>query len=442
MRLTIATAGSRGDVQPYLALGRGLARAGYAVTVATHAMFRSVVEAEGLGFRAVEGDPRALLTSEAGQRWLASGENLLAFIRELRRLAEPHVEQMLADYAAAVDDTDVVLCGALAVPAWQAAERRGIPAAMALLQPLTPTSAFPAMGAPPRLALGGWANRFTHHLAEQLLWQPIRKRVNRWRRESLGLPDEARLGPGRRMRKQGVPVLYGFSRHVVPPPRDWPASVHVTGWWTLEAPPTYAPPAPLARFLADGPPPVYVGFGSMTPRDAHALTRTVLEGVERAGARVVLLRGWGALGDAEGGTLPEWACVVDDVPHAWLFQRMAAIVHHGGAGTTGAALRSGAPSVLVPLFADQPFWGERVRALGVGPAPIMRPTLTAARLAAALERALGDAAMRERAARLGALLRAEDGVAQAVAIVDRMTGRASHDAPSRDDSGARLGSVA
>ena len=182
MRLTIATAGSRGDVQPYLALGRGLARAGYAVTVATHAMFRDAVEAQGLGFRAVEGDPRALLTSEAGQRWLASGENLLAFIRELRRLADPHVEQMLADYAAAVEDCDVVLCGALGIPAWQAAERRGIPAAMALLQPLTPTSAFPAMGTPPRLALGGWANRLTHHLAEQLLWQPIRKRVNRWRR--------------------------------------------------------------------------------------------------------------------------------------------------------------------------------------------------------------------------------------------------------------------
>jgi UDP:flavonoid glycosyltransferase YjiC (YdhE family) len=431
MRLVIATAGSRGDVQPYLALGRGLARAGFAVTLATHEEFRPMVAAQGLRFRAVEGDPRALLRSDAGQRWLASGKNLLAFIRELRRLAEPHVEAMLADYAAAVEEADVVLCGALAIPAWHAAERRGIPAAMAMLQPLTPTSAFPAMGTPPRLALGGWTNRLTHHLAEQLLWQPIRGRVNRWRREALGLPDEWRRGPGARMRRQGVPVLYGFSRHVVPPPRDWPASVHVTGWWTLEAPDGYAPPAPLARFLAAGPPPVYVGFGSMTPRDAHELTRTVLAGVERAGARVVLLRGWGGLGEGE---LPPWAHVVDEVPHAWLFPRMAAIVHHGGAGTTGASLRSGVPSVLVPLFADQPFWGERVRALGVGPAPIMRTQLTAPRLASALRQAMGDAAMRERAARLGALLRAEDGVGAAVAVVERLA-RAG-------DSSARHPSVA
>src|SRR5215207_5009714 len=137
MRLTIATAGSRGDVQPYLALGRGLARAGYTVTLATHEEFRGAAEAQGLRFRAVAGDPRVMIHSEAGQRWLASGKNLLAFVREMRRLAEPLVDHMLADYAAAVDDADVVLCGALAVPAWHAAERRGIPSAMAMLQPLT-----------------------------------------------------------------------------------------------------------------------------------------------------------------------------------------------------------------------------------------------------------------------------------------------------------------
>lgn len=422
MRLTIATAGSRGDVQPYLALGRGLARAGYAVTLATHEEFRAAAGAAGLGFRPVAGDPRGMIHSEAGQRWLASGRNLLAFVREMRRLAEPYVEPMLADYAAAVADADVVLCGALAVPAWHAAERRGVPVAMALLQPLTPTAAFPAMGAPPRLALGGWANRLTHHLAEQLLWQPIRGRVNRWRRDALGLPDESRLGPGRRMRRVQLPILYGFSHHVVPRPADWGPQVHLTGWWQLDAPDEWTPPAPLARFLADGPPPVYVGFGSMTPRDATPLTRTVLEAVERVGRRVVLLRGWGGLGE---GALPSWATVVDDVPHAWLFPRMAAVVHHGGAGTTGASLRSGVPSVLVPVFADQPFWGERVRALGVGPAPIMRPRLTTARLEHALRQALEDGEMRERAARLGARLREEDGVAAAVAVVDRLAGRDS-----------------
>jgi sterol 3beta-glucosyltransferase len=262
----------------------------------------------------------------------------------------------------------------------------------------------------------------------------MKGQVNRWRRDVLGLPDESRLGPGRRMRREGLPVMYGFSRHVVPRPPDWGANVHLTGWWALDAPQDWAPPPALARFLADGPPPVYVGFGSMAPRDATALTRTVLDAVARAGERVVLLRGWSGLGELGGGEpLPEWAHVVDEVPHAWLFPRCAAIVHHGGAGTTGASLRSGVPSVLVPVFADQPFWGERVRALGVGPAPIMRRALGADGLAAALRQALGDDAMRDRAARLGALLRDEDGVAAAVAVVDRMTGR---------DSGAGRAEVA
>jgi UDP:flavonoid glycosyltransferase YjiC (YdhE family) len=420
MRLTIATAGSRGDVQPYVALGRGLARAGFRVTVATHEEFRAFVEEAGLGFRPVAGDPRALIHTEVGQRWLESGGNLIAFLREMHRLAEPHLAEMLSDHAAAVDDADVVLFSVLGITAWHAAERRGIPAAMAALQPFTPTAAFPAIGVPPRLALGGWVNRLTYHLGEVVMWRLAGRRINQWRREALGLPDEWRRGPAARLRHAGVPILYGFSRHAVPRPADWPAHVHLTGWWTLDAPPGYAPPPHLARFLADGPPPVYVGFGSMTQRDAGSLTRLVLDGAGAAGARVVLLRGWGGLGE---GVLPPWACVVEDVPHAWLFPRMAAVVHHGGAGTTGAALRAGVPSVVIPLFADQPFWGERVRALGVGPAPVPRARLTAARLTALLRRVLDDETMRERAARLGARLQAEDGVASAVAVVEELVAR-------------------
>ena len=207
--------------------------------------------------------------------------------------------------------------------------------------------------------------------------------------------------------------------------------MRVTGWWTLDAPDDWTPPPALAQFLAAGSPPVFAGFGSMTPHDASGLTRTVLDSVGHVGARVVLQRGWGGLGD---GPLPPWACVIDDVPHAWLFPRMAAIVHHCGAGTTGTALRAGVPSVPVPVFADQPFWGERIRALGVGPRPIMRSALDVGQLTHALRRVLGDAAMQERAARLGALLAAEDGVAAAVAVVDRLAGRRGRDSSHREPS--------
>ena len=154
----------------------------------------------------------------------------------------------------------------------------------------------------------------------------------------------------------------------------------------------------------------------MTPRNAARLTATALEALERAEQRGVLLRGWGALGE---GDLPPWALAIDDVPHEWLFPRMAAVVHHGGAGTTGAGLRAGVPSVLTPLGFDQPFWGRRVVALGVGPEPVSRRALTTERLAAAIRRAVTDHAMRERAARLGERISAENGVARAVDALER-----------------------
>ena len=421
MRLTIVTAGSRGDVQPYVALALGLQRQGHQVTVATHEHFRDFVTGWGVGFAPVAGDPQALLHGEIGQRWLATGRNVLEFLREVRRFAGTILEPALADVVAATRDADAVVGSVLGLPVWHIAERRGIPMFAAPLQPVTPTREFAAIGLPARPRLGPWLNQVSHHVAEQMLWQPLRGHVNRWRRDALGLPKERFLGPSRRMQEAGVPVLYGFSRHVVPPPGDWGANVHVTGWWFLDRPAGYVPPPALARFLADGPPPVYVGFGSMTPRDASVLTRLALDALERAGARGVLLRGWGGLG---AGELPPWAISVGDVPHEWLLPRMAAVVHHGGAGTTGASLRAGVPSIVTPLFVDQPFWGRRVHELGVGPAPIMRRDLTADSLARAIGTSLADEAMRERASRLGESIRAEDGVRHAVEIIDAKLDRA------------------
>ncbi|MFL5577694.1 MAG: glycosyltransferase [Gemmatimonadaceae bacterium] len=426
MQLTIVTAGSRGDVQPYVALGLGLKRAGHDVRVATHETFRDFVVAHGLGFAPVAGDPRAILSGAAADAWLASGRNrsMLAFARELRRLAGPLVDQSLADYWRACQGADVVLYSAVALACRDVATRLGVPSFAAFLQPLSRTRAFSTIGLRggrglPLPVVRPALNYATHVAAEQVMWHSVRGRVNRWRVATLGLgPSPALRAPLAEMRRGRAPVLYGFSERVVPKPRDWGPEVHVTGWWVLEpdAAAAWRPPAALAAFLAAGPPPVYVGFGSMTPASAGRLTAIALEALERAGQRGVLLRGWGSLGD---GDLPPWAIAVHDVPHEWLLPRTRAVVHHGGAGTTGAALRSGAPSIVVPLGFDQPFWGRRVAALGVGPAPISRRALTADRLARAIERAVRDEGMRERAAALGAALRGEDGVARAVEAVER-----------------------
>jgi sterol 3beta-glucosyltransferase len=193
-----------------------------------------------------------------------------------------------------------------------------------------------------------------------------------------------------------------------------------------DAPSGWRPPADLLAFLAAGPPPVYVGFGSMVGRDPRATTRTVLAAVQRAGTRAILASGWGGVSGAPRPPLaadladalaPDRVFVLDEAPHAWLFPRVAAVVHHGGAGTTAAGLRAGCPTVVCPFFGDQPFWGARVAALGAGPPPIPQSRLEPRRLAAAIGTAATDRAMRRRAAALGAQIRGEHGVARAAAIV-------------------------
>jgi UDP:flavonoid glycosyltransferase YjiC (YdhE family) len=418
LRISIITAGSRGDVQPYVALALGLRRAGHDVRVATHENFRGFVTEHGLAFAPVAGDPRAVLQSRAAERWLATGRNrnMLGFMRELRALAPALVESSLADYWAAGRDADAIIYSVVGFASLHVAERLDVPAFAAFLQPMTRTRAFPTIGFPQRPRLGGTFNLATHAAAEQAMWRPFRRQVDAWRTSTLGLDTAAAAGHHRQMAARGVPTLYGFSPHVVPRPADWGPEVHLTGYWFLDGPEGYEPPPALRAFLTSGPPPVYLGFGSMTPQGANPMTAVMLEALERAGLRGVLLKGWGALG---AGDLPPWAIAVDDVPHEWLFPRMAAVVHHGGAGTTAAGIRAGVPSLVVPLGFDQPYWGWRVAELGVGPRPIARKRLTASRLARALREATARTDMRDRAAALGALVRAEDGVAAAVEVVER-----------------------
>jgi len=420
--VTIVTAGSRGDVQPYLALGVGLASAGLRVRLATHENFRATVEAHGLEFAPVTGDPQAVLRAPGADRWLASGRRrgALGFAREMRRLAGPLFTNSLDDFWHAADGADALLYSLVCTPVWQVAERLGIPSWGAYLQPATRTGAFPAVGFPPAPHLGATFNRATHRAVEQLAWRPFRRALDAWRDRTLSAPPMPSGGPFALMGRQQAPVLYGFSRAVVPPPADWPPAVRVTGYWFLDEPAGWQPPDALARFLADGPPPVYIGFGSMTPQNATRLTRIALDALALAGVRGLLGSGWGTLGSGE---LPSWAHAVGDVPHAWLFPRTAAVVHHGGAGTTGAGFRAGVPSIIVPLGFDQGFWGARAHALGVGPRPIPRRQLTAERLAAAIRHALKDDT-RHRAAMLGLRIRGEDGVGDAVAAVT--AGLAAH----------------
>jgi UDP:flavonoid glycosyltransferase YjiC (YdhE family) len=242
----------------------------------------------------------------------------------------------------------------------------------------------------------------------------MRSLIDGWREQTLGLPPYSFGGPLSRWKRRRPPYFYGFSPTVVPRAREWGAEVHVTGYWFRETNADWRPPADLADFLDAGPPPVFVGFGSMTGRDSQATTELVVSALARCRRRGVLLGGWGGLG---AGALPDDVFRLDAAPFEWLFPRMSVVVHHGGAGTTAAGLRAGVPNVVVPFFGDQHFWGWRIQKLGAGPKPIPHSRLSADRLARALRRSLGDDEMRSRAARVGERIRREDGVAAAVEAI-------------------------
>jgi sterol 3beta-glucosyltransferase len=406
MQILILTLGSRGDVQPYVALGLGLQAAGHTVTLATLAAFAPMVQARGLTFYPIRGEFLELLQSAEGKAILAGKGNPIALLRQV----QPMLRQILDDGMAAAMTTqpDVIIAHPKAMAGYSMAEKLAIPLIVAFPLPLySTTGAFPSPILPVA-NLGPTLNRLSHRVMIAMTSMSVRGLINRWRKTQLQLPairNELHL--------HGQPVLrlYGYSPHVVPTPNDWDQYSVATGYWFLDRPRDWQPPAALQAFLEAGPAPVYVGFGSMPAQNADQTTATVVAALEQAGQRGVLASGWGGL---RATRLPPTVYLLDEAPHDWLFPQMAAVVHHGGAGTTAAGLRAGVPTVICPFFGDQPFWGQRVAALGAGPAPIPQRKLSVAALSAAIRTAATDSTMQQRAATLGTAIRAEDGIARAV----------------------------
>jgi sterol 3beta-glucosyltransferase len=218
------------------------------------------------------------------------------------------------------------------------------------------------------------------------------------------------------MARRGVPVLYGYSPWLVPEPADWKGAAVVCGYWFADSPSAWVPSAELLAFLQHGPPPLYVGFGSMASEDPGRMEAIVVEALEQTGQRAILASGWGGL---PSSALPPGLISVDYIPHEWLFGRVSGAVHHGGAGTTAAALRAGIPSIIIPFFADQFFWGRRLHERGLSPRPIPRTDLSAQRLACSIREIVGDGGMRERCRAAGEAIRSERGVAIGAEAADR-----------------------
>lgn len=401
VRVAIMTAGSRGDVAPFTGLGAGLVRAGHDVTLVTHRLFEPLIAGSGMRFHALPVDPMAELHSARGQGLHHSRTGpgkLLRVVNLARSLAGELADGL---FEAAPGHDVLVLSPSVAPMGATIADALQLPTVGAYLQPLHPTREFspPMLGLPP---LGAWGNRAAGSAVDAAV-DRVFGAASRDLRTRLGLP-RCGVGPARRAREHAHwPVLYGFSPVVVPRPRDWRPGLDPVGyWWPFDARPL---PDAVEDFLAAGPPPVFVGMGSATVPDPARFGTEVVRALRAAGLRGIVQQGW-----AEIRATGDDMLTVGDVPHHLLFPRTAAVVHHGGAGTTGAVLRAGVPTVPVPIQFDAGFWADRLVRLGVAPRAVPLRALTADRLAAALTAATGNLGYRTRARAVAARVTAEDGV--------------------------------
>ena len=410
MRAVLLTYGSRGDVEPFVALACGLRQAGHAVLLACPATLRGLAEAHGLAILPLPGNPRELVRGLVQD----AGLNVPAMVRSVSRYVLPLGASVFQTLLDGIPRADLVVHSFLMTHAGhEIAQRLGAAQASAQLFPVFAATRCFAAPTFPEAPLGGAYRRLTHQLTEAVFRRGSELLFRRVRRLHPELPRLTGWPFDRRMRP-ATPLLMAYSPSVLTPPSDWPPRVHVTGYWFSPPSPGWSPDPDLCSFLEAGTPPIYVGIGSSLPAQP-ALAGRLLEAIGRLELRAVLDRGWG---DFWPPNLPTGCRLVEDIPHAWLLPRVSMAVHHGGAGTSGAVLRAGLPSVVLPFTADQPFWARQLARLGAAPPPLSPLRASADDLTDSMQLALHDTALRARAAALGTAVRAEDGVAWAVALLE------------------------
>jgi sterol 3beta-glucosyltransferase len=410
MRILITTFGTRGDIQPFIALGIGLKNAGHDVAICTSEGYKSFVDEYDLGYVFMSNEllqlSQDLLDGAGGMRgMIRTTKTILGAVRNL----------MDDEWNAAVTfQPDLIVYHTKCLGSIHVAEKLNIPAIASIPLPFyTPTREFPVpfMSG---IRLGEQFNLLSYKIMGLSSGMYI-KATNDFRSKVLGMPPLPRF-PDLFVRADGspVPILYPYSRHVLPVPKDFPPHAHVTGYWFLDHSTDWQPEPELIDFLEAGPPPVYIGFGSMGGKGGEKRAQIAFEAVKKAGQRSVVASGWGGLKASE---VPDDIFMINMVPHDWLFPRVSAVVHHGGAGTTAAGLRAGKPTIVCPFLGDQPFWGRIVEQLGVGPKAIPQSRLTADLLSEAISIATKDVEMQRRSDQLGNKIRSEEGVARAVEII-------------------------
>lgn len=411
-RIALCTIGTQGDVQPYLALAIALRQRGYSVVLGASEDFADMIEGHGIEFHSLGASIQSFLQQSRFEN--AMSQSMIFNGPSLLRQGTQIVDTAARRAWTMCQGADAIILNMNTSFGIDIAEALKVPAIMSALQPLNSTSEFPLCMYYTGQDLGPFNKlTYTAMTVQQIYYNLPR---NKLRRELMGL--EPRLMGGLFQNTDGSPLttLYAYSPAVSPRPRDWPRTAIVTGYWRLEDQSDWEPSEAFRRFLADGEPPAYIGFGSM-PFGAERNTQILKEAVRQWGGRAVVARGWGGINPSD---LPENIFAIEKAPHDKLFRHVSAVVHHGGAGTTAAGLYLGRPTFVVPQAVDQPYWGRRVYELGCGPKPIRLRKLTPELLAQALRELTGNPAYRKNANALATRLSAEDGIGKAIKVIERV----------------------
>ncbi|CAG8279064.1 unnamed protein product [Penicillium salamii] len=417
LNIVIQIVGSRGDVQPFIALGNALQKHGHRVRIATHDVFAEFVHKSGLEFYPIGGDPTELMA------YMVKNPGLIPQMKTLREGEVQRKQAMVAKmldgcWRSCIEDdhltnepfvADAIIANPPSFAHVHCAQALSIPVHLMFTMPWSSTKAFPhpLANMDPSSMDPRTANWVTYGVVEWLTWQGLGDVINQWRISIDLEPIPATVGPSLPEALK-VPHTYCWSPALVPKPKDWPAHIDVCGFFFRD-PPSYSPPSELAEFLQAGPPPVYIGFGSIVVDNPQKLIDTVVIAIVRSGVRAIISKGWSGLVGAPNPNI----YYIDDCPHEWLFQHVAAVVHHGGAGTTACGLKNGKPTAIVPFFGDQPFWGNMISRAGAGPSPIPYASLNFQRLTAAIQYCLTPQA-REAANKISLKMHNEAGIDAAV----------------------------
>jgi sterol 3beta-glucosyltransferase len=418
MKIAITTLGTRGDLQPFIALALGLKDAGYDVVLISAKNEEEFVKSYGLKFFPLNVDIQKIMEGSEIQE-MTKGDNPIKFITShingSRKLKQSMVLTQNEIWSAC-EGSDVIIFHPGMPIGYFIAKEFGKVSIMANPFPTTPTEEYPSILFYEGPRFGRLYNLLTHIIFEKVFWALTKSAIKEFWSKNVKSKIDLSTPPMRQQVKSGMPVINGYSEQLFHKPNDWPKNIYITGSWIIKDDPSWTPPPDLNEFIKTGKPPIYVGFGSM--KDISKFKETfgiIVQALEISKQRAVIGLGWNTLNLNE--PIPDNVFLIDNVPFTWLFPQMAAVVHHGGAGTTSIGLTAGKPTIIIPFNADQPAWGRRVFELGVGARPIPKKKLTADKLAFAIQYAL-DSQVVLKAEELGQKLRKENGVDTAVKIID------------------------